>query len=93
VNRYRAADRSGAIAQAGVAQTLMGENPRRVGMWIQNNSVGDLWINELGDAAPTPPSIWLAPGMLYEWHNEGVPSTAISIYGAALGQAWSAREW
>jgi hypothetical protein len=93
LNRYKATDRSGAIQQAGVAQQLMAENSKRVGMWIQNNSVGDLWINELGDAAPTPPSIWLAPGMLYEWHNEGVPSTAISIYGAALGQAWSAREW
>jgi hypothetical protein len=91
--RYKPKDRSGAIVEGGKAQNFMSVYEGRNGAWIQNNSAGDLWINELGDAAPRSPSLRLAPGALYEFHNEGVTTTAVSVYGANTGQEFSAREW
>lgn len=86
-------DRSGAITTGGTAQALMAANAQRVGFWVQNQSAGDLYINELGAATLLPPSIKIAAGAYYESSARGTPSSAISIVGATTAQAFSAREW
>lgn len=89
-------DRSSKITTGGTAQSLMGTNASRKGWFIQNQSTGDLWFNELGTAvisASTPQSFRLVPGAYYESSMGGAPGTAISIIGATTGQAFIAREW
>ena len=86
-------DRSGTITAGGSAQVLAAANTARSGFAIQNISVNDLWISPVGTAAATQPSIWLPAGSYYEFPQGGVPGTAISIFGATTGQAFSAREW
>jgi hypothetical protein len=72
----------------------MAANANRIGYWIQNNSAGDLWINEIGGtAAASQPSIKIVSGALYESPVTGCPVGAISIYGATTSQAFTAREW
>jgi hypothetical protein len=87
-------NRSGTIAAAGVAQVLAVANPARRGLWVQNNSAGDLRLNSTAAASATAGI--LIPGgqnALYEYPAAGVPLTAISIWGATLGQAFESREW
>lgn len=86
-------NRSGTITAGGVAQTLMAANAARGGFIIQNVSTGDLWFSSVGTAAASQPSIWLPAGSYYEPPETGVPITAISIFGATTGQAFTAREW
>lgn len=86
-------DRSGTVTSGGVAQTLMAANTSRKGFFIQNQSTYDLWISSLGTAAATQPSLWLPAGAYYEPPDIGVPTAAISIFGATTGQAFAAREW
>lgn len=87
-------DRSGTITTGGTAQTLMGSNTSRHGWWIQNQSTGNLWINEIGGtAAATQPAFFIPPNGFYENPFMGVSTSAISIYGATTGQAFAAREW
>ncbi len=86
-------DKSGTITAGASAQTLAAANISRKGFFIQNLSSGDLWIRTTGTAAATQPSVWLPSGSYFEFPVGGVPTTAISIYGATTGQAFSAREW
>lgn len=87
-------DRSGTIAVAGTAQSLMLASNLRDGFSVQNNSAGDLWINELGSAATiAQPSLKIASGALYETPRGYPCPYAISIIGATLAQAFTAREW
>ena len=86
-------NKSGTITAGGAAQTTAALNADRGGFCIQNLSSGDLWLSSLGTAAASQPSIWLPPGSYFEFPETGVPTTAISIYGATTGQAFSAREW
>lgn len=85
-------DRSGTITSGGVAQTLSAANTGRRGFFIQNVSTGDLWIRDGGTAAATQPSVWIPAGAFFEYTN-GVPTSALSIFGATTGQAFTAREW
>ena len=85
--------RSGTITLGGTAQTLMAANTSRRGFWLQNQSSGDLWISSVGTAAATQPSLWIPAGSYYEAPAHGVPTAAISIYGATTAQAFAAREW
>lgn len=82
---------SGTITSGGAAQALAPVNPNRHGMWVQNNSSGDLWVSDVGTASATQPSMKLEPGVLYVW--DYATDAAVSIYGATTGQAFSAREW
>ncbi len=85
---------SGTITTGGAAQTLAAGNSARNGYWVQNNSAGDLWINELGSTAVlSQPSIKLSAGQLYESQVGSPCPYAISIIGATTGQAFTAREW
>lgn len=86
-------DRSGTVTLGGSAQTIMASNASRRGFIVQNQSSGDLWISSLGAAAATQPSIWLPAGAYYEPPFTGVPTAAISLFGATTGQAFAAREW
>lgn len=85
-------DRSGTIAAGGTAQQLVAASTMRAGLWVQNISAGDLWVNENGAAAASQPSLRIPPGAVYEWPVYGVPVTAVSIFGATTAQAFSARE-
>lgn len=93
INGTTKTDRSGTVTSGGTQQTLMALNASRRGFEVQNQSTGDLWISELGNAAATQPSIWLPPGAYYVPPDAGVPTAAISIFGATTGQAFAAREW
>jgi hypothetical protein len=86
------ADRSGTITTGGVAQTLMPANPQRRGFWVQNHSAADLWVSGVGTAAASQPAIRIPAGLLYESPDFGVVTSAMSIFGASTGQAFSARE-
>jgi len=85
---------SGTITLGGTAQALAAANPTRRGCMIQNLSSGDLWINDMGGtAAATQPSIWLPAGSLWTCGPGVAPGSAMAIFGATTGQAFSAREW
>ncbi len=85
---------SGTITTGGVAQQLAPGNSARNGYWVQNNSAGDLWVNELGGtASASQPSIKIAAGQIYESQVRSPCPYAISIFGATTAQAFTAREW
>jgi len=86
-------DQSGTVTSGATAQVLMPANKGRGGYWIQNLSVGDLYISDVGTAAATQPSMRIAAGVLYESSITGCPTNAISIFGATTGQVFSVREW
>lgn len=86
-------DRSGTITEGTTAQELMPSNTGRGGFWVQNLSEDNLWLSEIGTAAASQPSLLVPPGSLYETPVTGCTLSAISIYGATTGQAFSAREW
>lgn len=90
-------DQSGTITSGGTAQTCMAANVARQGVIIQNVSAGDLYISASGTAAATVSansgSLKLTSGSYWEAPINGVPRTAISIFGATTGQAFVAWEW
>lgn len=92
-NPWAITNRSGTIATGGASQVLMAANSQRRGYWVQNLSAGALFINALGAAAATQPSILIPPNALYEVDAGTTPTSDIQIFGATTGQAFSAREW
>jgi hypothetical protein len=87
-------DLSGTIASGGVAQDLAAADSSRRGFWIQNQSAGDLWINEIGGTAQAgQPSFKVAAGDFYEMPITGISYGKISVFGATGGQAFAARQW
>ena len=89
--RYNTTDKSGTITTGGVAQTVAAFNDARRGFWFYNVSDEDMWISEQGTAAASQPSIKIPAGALYEFPV--VPNSAISVFAATTGKAFSAREW
>jgi hypothetical protein len=82
------------ITAGGTAQDLFAANTSRKGWWIQNISVGDLWIRDDGAAAAADtPSFKLAAGGYFECPANGASGTKISIFGATTGQKFAARQW
>lgn len=87
-------DRSGTITSGGDAQQLAAANASRHGFMMQNTSIGELWINELGGtASAASPSIRISAGQLYESPLGATSVLAISIFGATTAQTFTAREW
>ncbi|MEH3045538.1 hypothetical protein [Sphingomonas adhaesiva] len=86
-------DRSGTIAAGGTAQVLAAANAVRRGLFVQNVSAADLWINPTGTAVADQPALRIAAGQYYEFPVHGVPAGAVSIVGATTGQGFAAREW
>lgn len=87
-------DLSGSITTGGVSQLLLPAGIYNKGFEIQNTSLGDLWINELGNAATTAsPSLKIPAGALYETPINWNLDTAVYIIGAITGQTFTARGW
>ena len=75
------------------AQVLAAAKSDRAFYRVQNQSSGDLWINDKGaTAAASQPAFKLAVGAMYVSEPGGAPSAAISIFGATTGQAFEAAE-
>ena len=86
-------DRSGTITVGGTAQVLMAANTNRKGFRIQNQSSGDLWVNDMGAAAAiSQPSLQIKPVGYLASETWGCSLTAISIIGATTGQSFHASE-
>jgi hypothetical protein len=87
-------DRSGTIVAGGTAQSLLLANVTRNGFSVQNLSIGDLWVNEVGGvAAAAQPSIKVAAGATYQTPLGSPCPAAASIFGATTAQAFTCREW
>ena len=87
-------DRSGTVALGGQAQQLAPARPTRRGWRLQNQSAGDLWVNDKGAAAvASQPSFKVAVGSYYESPITGCSGLALSVFGATTGQAFEASEW
>jgi len=80
----------GTITTGGVAQVAAPNNPQRREIKIINNSVGDLWVNSSGTAgaAGLNGSDVISAG----GKKEDEATSAISIFGATTGQAFTVVE-
>ena len=88
------ADRSGTVAVGGSAQQLAPANLTRRGWRLQNQSAGDLWVNDKGGTATaSQPSLRIAANSYYESPITGCSNRVLSVYGATTGQAFEASEW
>lgn len=88
-------DGSGTLAAGATAEDVFAANKGRQYLLVQNNSAGDLWVNFGSDAVQTQPSIKLVSGASVEFSAAGtgvVPTARVSIIGATLGQAYTAKE-
>jgi hypothetical protein len=82
-------NRGGTITTGGTAQSLAPANANRRSLTGQNQSAGDLWINEVGGTATNAqPSFRVTAGATFSIST----NQAVSIWGATTGQAWSATE-
>ena len=89
-----ASDGSGAVATGGSAQTLFGGIVPVNGYLVQNNSSAALWLSDVGVASAGGASLQLAAnGGTFTTPSGYKPSGAVSLYGAATGQAFAARRW
>lgn len=87
------ANRSGAITTGGQPQALLPANPNRNGFLVQNVSAADLWINDQGDAGAVQPSLRIPANSEWRTPDGASVTTAVTIFGATAGQAFSCREW
>jgi hypothetical protein len=85
--------RSGTITAGGTAQVLMPANASRRGYVLQNQSVGDLYINEIGTAAADQTSMRVPAGGYFTPPSQQSSTGAVSVFGATTGQAFFAREF
>ena len=88
-------DGSGSIATGGTAQQVFAGNTGRQYLLIQNVSSGDLWVNFGTAAVASQPSIKIVANGSVEFSAGGtgvVPTGTVSIIGATLGQAFTAKQ-
>ena len=89
-----ASDGSGTVATGGSPQTLFGGAVPASGFLVQNNSSAAIWINDTGIASNGGASIQIAAdGGIFATPSGYKPGGAVSLYGAATGQAFAARRW
>lgn len=84
-------NKSGSITLGGTAQTLAADNPGRHGLWLQNISAEDMWLNCSGGvaAANTAGSFKIASfGLMNIPTND-----AVSIVAATTGSKFTAVEY
>lgn len=90
-------DISGTVTTGGTAQNAAAANATRRGLIIQNVSPGALYVSTTGTASATVSagsgSIRIDAGAYWEAPAHGVPTGAVSVYGATTAQAWVGREW
>ena len=84
-------DRSGTITAGGAAQQVAAANTSRKYLLIQNLSGADLWVNFGTAAVASQPSLRLPPGWSLVMRDY-VDTQAVSVVGAATGQAYTAKE-
>ncbi len=85
--------KAGSITTGGSAQTLFTANNLRVGFWVQNLSVADLYIRDFVDATGGAGDIKIAAGALYETPVNSPVKDNYTIYGGSTGQAFTYKEW
>ncbi len=85
------ADRGGTIETGGAAQELLPARPARRWIAVQNQSDGDLYIDEEVTAVVGQPSIRIEAGALYETMASMQPTGRWTIIGATTGQAYAVR--
>lgn len=85
-------NRSGTITTGGTAQTLAAANANRGYFFIQNHSTGDLWIDFGATAVQSQPSIRIPSEGSFVLEGLGCSTEAVSVIGAATGQAFTAKE-
>jgi hypothetical protein len=86
-------DRSGTLGAASVAQQIMAANLSRRYLLVQNVSSGSLWINFNANANLNQPSILLAAdGGSFVMEGSAIVTDSVSVIGATLGQAYTAKE-
>lgn len=87
-------NRSGTVAAGGTSQSLMAADANRRGVVFINNSVGSLWINELGAAAVlAQPSVEVKAGAYWETPARFDCRQAWAVIGATTGQSFTCREY
>lgn len=92
-SRGRLSDRSGTITTANTSQQLAAVNASRTYLLIQNQSATDLYFNFGIPAVVGRPSIKLAAGSTFTMESAGfVPTEAVNIIGATVGQVFVAKE-
>lgn len=90
---YILTDRSGTITSGGTAQQVVAASTDRRYLLIQNLSTENLWVNFAGTATPGGGSILiLANGGSVVAEGTFIPHSAVSIYGATTGSAFTAYE-
>ncbi|HJU18985.1 MAG TPA: hypothetical protein VJ770_21225, partial [Stellaceae bacterium] len=87
------ADGSAMIAAGGTAQLLFGGVVPATGYLVCNTSSAALWISDVGTASAGGSSIQIAAGAIWATPSGYKPPGAVSIFGAATGQAFAARRW
>lgn len=85
-------DRSGTITSGGTAQTLAAANTARKYLFVENVSIGDLWINFTTTAVANQPSILIKANGSFVMEGTYISTEAVSIIGATTGQAFTAKE-
>ena len=87
-------DRSGSIASGAASQTLMGSNPMRRYLFVQNQAAEAMWIDFGGQAAVADkPAIQLpANGGSFVMEGSFVDTRAITVIAATTGSKFTAKE-
>lgn len=88
-----AVDGSGTVIAAGAAQILFGGIIPANGWLIANNSTDTLYVSDVGVAIPGGAAIPIPAGGVFATPCGYKPAGAVSLYGAATGQAFAARRW
>lgn len=87
-------DRSGTITTGGTDQLISAATPTRQGYQFQNNSTGDLWINDMGGtASASQPNLKIIAGGYYESPKASPCPYGIRVWGATTAQPYTCREW
>lgn len=84
-------DCSGNITLGGTVQSIVGTNTARRYLLIQNQSVGDLYINFTVNATVGGGSVKIAAGNSFIQENGFVSTEALSIIGATTSQVFTCK--
>jgi hypothetical protein len=85
-------DRSGSIATSAVSQQVMAANLLRSGWYIQNTSLDNITVNDIGGDATQANSFILGPGTFFPPPRYPVTTSTVNVAGQ-IGDTFVAREW
>lgn len=81
------------VSEGGKAQLLVGPDGSRRGLWLQNNSAGDLRLVEGGADAATDSGIRIAANGYYETPPSRRGIGSWSVWGATKDQKFEWGTW